>query len=59
MLRFQEFAKCEPIVSSTFFSRLRASCDDRLYNEVIEQIEIELKYDGYIKRQKEEVDKFI
>jgi tRNA uridine 5-carboxymethylaminomethyl modification enzyme len=25
---------------------------------VIEQIEIELKYEGYIKRQKEEVDKF-
>ena len=56
---FQDFVKCEPVVSSVFFSRLRSSCDDRLYNEVIEQIEIELKYDGYIKRQKEEVDKFI
>lgn len=30
----------------------------RLYNEVIEQIEIELKYEGYIKRQKEEVERF-
>jgi tRNA uridine 5-carboxymethylaminomethyl modification enzyme len=25
---------------------------------VVKQIEIELKYDGYIKRQKEEVEKF-
>jgi tRNA uridine 5-carboxymethylaminomethyl modification enzyme len=57
-VRFSDFAKCESIVSTTFFSRLRSSCDDRLFNEVIEQIEIELKYEGYIKRQKEEVEKF-
>jgi tRNA uridine 5-carboxymethylaminomethyl modification enzyme len=57
-VRFLDFAKCESIVSTAFFSHLRTSCDDRLFNEVIEQIEIELKYEGYIKRQKEEVEKF-
>jgi tRNA uridine 5-carboxymethylaminomethyl modification enzyme len=57
-VRFLDFTKCEPIITTSFFSHLRASCDDRLSNEVIEQIEIELKYEGYIKRQKEEVDKF-
>lgn len=57
-VRFLDFTKCEPIITTAFFSHLRASCDDRLSKEVIEQIEIELKYEGYIKRQKEEVDKF-
>jgi len=57
-VHFIDFAKCEPIASTTFFSQLRSSCDDRLFNEVVEQIEIELKYDGYIVRQKEEVEKF-
>ncbi len=57
-ISFQNFLKCEFINSTTFFSHLLSSCDDRLFNEVIEQIEIELKYDGYIKRQKEEVEKF-
>ena len=32
--------------------------DDRLTEEVIQQVEIELKYDGYIERQKAEVAKF-
>ena len=38
-----------------FFSKLRAICDEKLFKEVVEQIEIELKYEGYIKRQMEEV----
>lgn len=58
-VRFLDFTKCEPIISTTFYSQLRSSCNDRLFNEVIEQIEIELKYDGYIRRQNEEVEKFI
>ncbi len=31
---------------------------EKLKNEILEQIEIETKYDGYIKRQQVEVDKF-
>jgi tRNA uridine 5-carboxymethylaminomethyl modification enzyme len=57
-VRFSDFMKCEPVFSAAFASRLRSLCDDRLYYEVIEQIEIELKYDGYIKRQMEEVGRF-
>jgi tRNA uridine 5-carboxymethylaminomethyl modification enzyme len=57
-VRFLDFAECEFMTSTAFFSNLQSSCDDRLFNEVVEQIEIELKYDGYIKRQKEEVEKF-
>jgi tRNA uridine 5-carboxymethylaminomethyl modification enzyme len=53
-----DFTKSETIISTTFFTHLRSVCDDRLFNEVIEQIEIELKYEGYIKRQIEEVEKF-
>ena len=57
-VHFIDFAKCESIISTSFFSHFRSSCDDQLFNEVIEQIEIELKYDGYIVRQKEEIEKF-
>jgi tRNA uridine 5-carboxymethylaminomethyl modification enzyme len=57
-VRFLDFAKGESIISTIYFSHLRSVCDDRLFNEVIEQIEIELKYDGYIKRQIEEIEKF-
>jgi tRNA uridine 5-carboxymethylaminomethyl modification enzyme len=32
--------------------------DERLKNEIIEQIEIELKYEGYIQRQIEQIEKF-
>jgi tRNA uridine 5-carboxymethylaminomethyl modification enzyme len=32
--------------------------DERLKNEILEQIEIELKYEGYIKRQTEQIQKF-
>jgi tRNA uridine 5-carboxymethylaminomethyl modification enzyme len=31
---------------------------ERLHKEVIEQAEIEIKYDGYIRRQRDQVDKF-
>ena len=57
-VRLLDFAKGKSIISMTYFSHLRSVCDDRLFNEVIEQIEIELKYDGYIKRQIEEIGKF-
>jgi len=57
-VRLLDFAKSKSIISTTYFSHLRSVCDDRLFNEVIEQIEIELKYDGYIKRQIEEIGKF-
>jgi tRNA uridine 5-carboxymethylaminomethyl modification enzyme len=57
-VKLSQFAQTEVLSSSVFFLNLRSSCDEQLYKEVIEQIEIELKYEGYIKRQKEEVERF-
>jgi tRNA uridine 5-carboxymethylaminomethyl modification enzyme len=57
-VHFKNFIITEPVASTPFYIHLSNSCDDRLCREVIEQIEIELKYDGYIVRQQEEVEKF-
>jgi len=57
-VKLAQFAQTEVLSSNAYFLNLRSSCDEQLYGEVIEQIEIELKYEGYIKRQKEEVEKF-
>ena len=57
-VRFLDFMKCESILSVPLFSHLNSVSDRCLFHEVIEQIEIELKYDGYIKRQRDEVEKF-
>jgi tRNA uridine 5-carboxymethylaminomethyl modification enzyme len=34
-----------------------AQSDERMRNEVLEQIEIELKYEGYIQRQQEQIER--
>jgi len=41
-----------------YFQKLFAHPDKRLASEVLQQVEIELKYEGYIIRQKEQVDRF-
>jgi tRNA uridine 5-carboxymethylaminomethyl modification enzyme len=53
-----DILEIESLRSAPFFSFLRSTCDRALYSEVIEQIEIELKYEGYVERQQEEIDKF-
>jgi tRNA uridine 5-carboxymethylaminomethyl modification enzyme len=57
-VKLSQFVQTEVLSSTAYFLNLRSSCDEQLYGEVIEQIEIELKYEGYIKRQKEEVERF-
>ena len=57
-VKLSQFVQTEVLSSAAYFSNLRSSCDEQLYKEVIEQVEIELKYEGYIKRQKEEVERF-
>ena len=37
-----DFLKCELVASANFFSNISSSCDDQLFNDVVEQIEIEL-----------------
>jgi tRNA uridine 5-carboxymethylaminomethyl modification enzyme len=57
-VKLLQFVQTEVLSSAAYFLNLRSSCDGQLHEEVIEQIEIELKYEGYIKRQKEEVERF-
>jgi tRNA uridine 5-carboxymethylaminomethyl modification enzyme len=57
-VKLSQFIQTKVLSSTAYFSNLRSSCSEQLYEEVIEQIEIELKYEGYIKRQKEEVERF-
>jgi tRNA uridine 5-carboxymethylaminomethyl modification enzyme len=57
-VKLSQFVQTEVLSSTAYILKLRSSCDEQLYKEVIEQVEIELKYEGYIKRQKEEVERF-
>jgi tRNA uridine 5-carboxymethylaminomethyl modification enzyme len=53
-----ELIEFDSLRSSTFVQHLLDTQDQRVQREVIEQIEIELKYDGYIHRQEDEIEKF-
>ncbi len=48
----------DAISDSAFIRHLHSISDKRIQREVIEQIEIEQKYDGYIKRQQDVVERF-
>jgi len=58
LVKLTQMIHVETLKQDSFFSNLRKSCDDGLCGEILEQIEIELKYEGYIKRQQEEVVRF-
>jgi len=45
-------------LNNIFVNRLNELSSDKLKREILEQIEIEIKYDGYINRQQLEVEKF-
>jgi len=53
-----ELLELDVLRQHSFFSRIRTLPDVRMRQEVIEQVEIELKYEGYISRQLEDVRKF-
>ncbi len=53
-----EILMLDSVQSSSFVSVLRSLRDSTIFSEVIEQIEIELKYEGYVERQEEEIEKF-
>ncbi len=56
-VRLQEVIKLNGLGEQPFFKKLLSLPDARLRSEIIEQIEIELKYAGYIGRQKDEIEK--
>jgi tRNA uridine 5-carboxymethylaminomethyl modification enzyme len=51
-IRLTEMLNTGPIVNSELMDRLRESKD------ALQQVEIEIKYDGYLKRQKEQIAHF-
>jgi tRNA uridine 5-carboxymethylaminomethyl modification enzyme len=57
-VRLSDLAAISPFKSHPYLARLRDGRDSRFEAEVIEQVEIELKYEGYISRQIEQVEKF-
>jgi tRNA uridine 5-carboxymethylaminomethyl modification enzyme len=57
-VHLQEIVDMNGLGEDPYFKKLLSLPEERLRSEIIEQIEIELKYEGYIGRQKEEIDKF-
>ncbi len=61
LLRLCVIANVSEIISSGFLRRLASRNDESVSSierEAIEQLEIDLKYDGYISRQTAEIEKF-
>jgi tRNA uridine 5-carboxymethylaminomethyl modification enzyme len=56
--RLSDLMGIDSVASHPYVTRLRDRKDERLVNEVVEQVEIELKYEGYITRQIEQVERF-
>jgi len=56
-IQLEKLLETKTLKSNAFVRRLNDE-DSRLRKEVIEQVEIELKYEGYISRQMDEVEKF-
>lgn len=53
-----ELLSLEKVKREPFVSHLLGSVDQRMFREVIEQIEIETKYEGYIAHQHDQVARF-
>lgn len=57
-VNLSELIEIESVRSAQYFSYLRSNFNQAFFSEVAEQIEIELKYEGYVERQKEEIERF-
>lgn len=57
-VKLQTLLDLGEIKSDAFIKTLFEVADTRLLNEILEQIEIEIKYDGYVERQELEIEKF-
>ena len=60
---FPETEEADSIGDGDYESRahydiISSECRDKFFNEVTDQINIEVKYEGYIKRQKQQVEHF-
>ena len=57
-VRLTDLVHIDSVASTSVIREIVSLSDERLKNEILEQVEIELKYDGYIKRQVEQIEKF-
>ena len=57
-VRLEELLSLDSLADEPVFQAILGLKDKRLSREVLEQIEIELKYEGYIQRQREQIEKF-
>ncbi|MBI1803348.1 MAG: tRNA uridine-5-carboxymethylaminomethyl(34) synthesis enzyme MnmG [Ignavibacteriae bacterium] len=57
-VKLHELIELEVLRAANFIHHFLSCSDKRLRAEVIEQIEIEVKYGGYIERQEEQIEKF-
>lgn len=57
-IKLTKLFELEAIRKESYVQRMLRQADEKLSREILEQIEIEIKYDGYISRQEEEIEKF-
>jgi tRNA uridine 5-carboxymethylaminomethyl modification enzyme len=57
-VRLTDIVGIDSLASTPVMKEILSLPDERLKNEILEQIEIELKYEGYIQRQVEQIEKF-
>lgn len=57
-VRLTELVRLDSLASQPVMEEILGLSDERLKGEILEQIEIELKYEGYIQRQVEQIEKF-
>jgi tRNA uridine 5-carboxymethylaminomethyl modification enzyme len=57
-VRLEELLSVDSLAQEPVFREILSLKDKRLSKEVLEQIEIELKYEGYIQRQRDQIEKF-
>ena len=56
-VQITELFNLEALRLNDFISTLKQQVDEKLFREVLEQIEIGVKYEGYIERQRIEIEK--
>jgi tRNA uridine 5-carboxymethylaminomethyl modification enzyme len=57
-VKLTDLIKLDSLAGTPVMQQILGQEDHRLKDEILEQIEIELKYEGYIQRQVEQIGKF-
>ncbi|MBA4311803.1 MAG: tRNA uridine-5-carboxymethylaminomethyl(34) synthesis enzyme MnmG [Chlorobiaceae bacterium] len=57
-IKIGDIIKLDRFINSEEFIELSKVHSEKIYNEIIDQVEIEIKYAGYHKRQLNEIEKF-